>query len=76
MTNGQHLTGTYTNGISTWDISGRINGIHNDTCGGGFAQARIELDSPITDAWGDERTTLLITLDGRHEVADSRYTLN
>ena len=29
------VSGTYTNGISTWEISGRITGISNDTAGGG-----------------------------------------
>ena len=69
------VSGTYTNGISTWEISGRITGISNDTAGGGFGLGRIELDTPISDPWGGERTSLLIDLAGRHEVADSRYNL-
>lgn len=76
MKNGQNISGTYSNGISTWDFSGTINGIHWDTAGGNFGEATIVLDSPIVDSWGMDRGSLLITLDARGNVADSRYNLD
>lgn len=71
---GDRLSGRYSNGITTWNFSGRITDIHHDTAGGNFALGRIFLDQPIQDSWGCARDVLMVDLypDGR--LADTRYS--
>lgn len=76
MRTGQRVSGTYTNGISTWNFSGLVSGTSCDTAGGNFGTATITLDTPFKDAWGDARERLLATLDGAGNLADSRYNLD
>ena len=65
---GQRLSGTYSNGVETWDFSGTVSEIHNDTAGGNFGVARIRLDKQFNG-----RQNILMTLDEYGYQADSRY---
>jgi len=67
--NGQHLEGTYSNGINTWAFSGVVESIHHDTAGGNFSTARIILDMSF-----DNRNGIMMTLVNG-EMVDDRYTI-
>jgi len=72
----QAVAGTYSNGIETISFAGVVESIESDTCGGGFARARIVLAAGTRFSWETEdRSSLLATVvNGRLE--DSRFQLN
>ena len=68
---GDIVKGTYSNGIQSWEISGKVTSIHNDTANGNFATARIKLDKII----GNNREGLLMTLDADYNLIDSKFDI-
>jgi len=72
----QAVAGTYSNGIETMNFSGVVESIEADTCGGGFANARIVLAAGSRFSWeAEDRNALLATVvNGR--IEDSRFQLN
>lgn len=70
-TKGTKVSGTYSNGIQTWEFAGTIVALEWDTAGGDFGHALIDLEKNL-----DGRTTLFAMTDHRSEIIDDRFAIN
>jgi len=70
---GMHVEGHYSvPGLGESDFKGRITGIHNDTAGGNFGQATVQLDTPIK-LGNSTRERILLMVDPKGFFENDNY---